>query len=195
MTKKIQDEIISSQNILFPVNVAKWEIYKVKDLDKYYAKVYFRKTDNSVKEFSIDIDCYSESGEKIDVQSNISITDINEKADEFFKIIPLNGKVEQLNISIVKCTADAPKTQNKLVKGIGVYELITYIISAITVLFYVFVTPFWNGIVSILLLMVLSACAVGLLIYLLIKKKLNCIMQILLSVMAVLFILSLRTVI
>ncbi|MCH5159754.1 MAG: hypothetical protein J1F66_02765 [Clostridiales bacterium] len=195
MAKQIQDEIISSEIILYPVNVTKWEICKVNDIDKYYAKIYFRKTDNSVKEFSIDINCYSESGEKIDVQSNISITEINEKADEFFKIIPLNGKVEQLNISIINCTEDVPKTQNKLVKGIGVYELIAYIISAITVLFYVFVTPFWYGIFPTLILMIISACSVGILVYLLIKKKMNSIMQIILSIMAVLLIISLRALI
>ena len=192
MAIQIKDEVIASENILYPVNVTKWEIYKVKDFDRYYAKIYFRKTDNSVNEFSVNVSCLSALGEEKEVHSDIKITDVDKKDDEFFKIIPINGLVDKLNVSIVDCSVDVPKQQNKfIINGIGMYELITYIISAIAVLFCIVVRLIWSSIAAFVISIVLAAGSVGLAIYCLSKKKNNLIMQIVLSIMATLLIILL----
>ena len=195
MLDNIQDELISYENISYPVKISKWEIYKVKDFEKYYVKIYFSKANDSVKEFSINIDCFSSAGDKIDEQSNISVSVDNKSDCEFFKIFPLNAAAEKISIKIVNCTFDEPKTPKSKIKAISVYELVTYAVSAIAVLFYMFVTPFWYDIISWILLTVFSACAVGLSVYWLVKKNKSFVMQIILPITAVLAIISLRVLI
>lgn len=191
MPEKFKEEIISYENITYPINVAKWEICRIKDLEKYYVKVYFNKVSNTVKDFSINMNCLSEDGEVISEKTKLAVTNVEKCGTEFVKIFPLEGKADKVEISIANCTTIKPNVFKMQIKGLSIYEIVTYAIAAVAVLFFTFATPFWSGYIPYILAMLLSACALGLSIYWLIKHNNNWIMKIIISIMAVLVIIAL----
>lgn len=104
-----QDKLIASEqfdtfNIAYPIYIAGWEIRQVKNINKAYALVFFKKLSNTAIEAHMKLTCISQTGEILkDGMQEVQL--INLKANEFFQICPLRvvpWKIE-LSIERVKC--------------------------------------------------------------------------------------------
>ena len=97
----IQSEKLTEFNIAYPIYITGWEVRQVQDINKLYARVFYKKLVSNAKAAKVKITCISEFGEPI--QEEIKpINDIDEKSYDFFEIYPLHKDTRKIEICLAQ---------------------------------------------------------------------------------------------
>lgn len=97
----IQSENLTEFNIAYPIYITGWEVRQVQDINKLYARVFYKKSVRGAKAAKVNLTCISEFGEIIQEEIK-SINDIDKKAYDFFEIYPLQNDTRKIQISVIQ---------------------------------------------------------------------------------------------
>lgn len=97
----IQSNNLTEFNIAYPIYITGWEIRRVQDINKLYARVFYKKLFSSVKAAKVKLICISEFGETIQEETK-SINDIDKKAYDFFEIYPLHKDTRKIKVCVTQ---------------------------------------------------------------------------------------------
>lgn len=97
----IQSENLTEFNIAYPIYITGWEVRQVQDINKLYARVFYKKSVRDAKAAKIKLTCISEFGEIIQEEIK-SINDIDKKAYDFFEIYPLHNDTRKIQVSVIQ---------------------------------------------------------------------------------------------
>ena len=95
---------LDTLNVAYPLSVVKWEIYRMPDFNRNYAKIYFKKLSGNVA-FAEAVIQYKRIFDKPENRQTMTATiaDIDTKPYEFFEIIRLEDDARITNIVIGQC--------------------------------------------------------------------------------------------
>lgn len=105
----IQSEKLTEFNIAYPIYITGWEVRQVQDINKLYARVFYKKLVNNAKAAKVKITCISEFGETIQEEIK-SINDIDGKPYDFFEIYPLHKDTRKIKICLEQSLCSDGKT-------------------------------------------------------------------------------------
>lgn len=97
----IQSENLTEFNIAYPIYITGWEVRQVQDINKLYARVFYKKSVRGAKAAKVKLTCISEFGEIIQEEIK-SINDIDKKAYDFFEIYPLHSDTRKIQVSVIQ---------------------------------------------------------------------------------------------
>lgn len=97
----IQSENLTEFNIAYPIYITGWEVRQVQDINKLYARVFYKKSVRGAKAAKVKLTCISEFGEIIQEEIK-SINDIDKRAYDFFEIYPLCNDTRKIQVSVVQ---------------------------------------------------------------------------------------------
>lgn len=97
----IQSEKLTEFNIAYPIYITGWEVRQVQDINKLYARVFYKKSVRGAKAAKVKITCISEFGETIQEEIK-SINDIDKKTYDFFEIYPLHSDTRKIQVSVIQ---------------------------------------------------------------------------------------------
>lgn len=97
----IQSEKLTEFNIAYPIYITGWEVRQVQDINKLYARVFYKKLISNAKAAKVKLTCRSEFGEIIQEEIK-SINDIDKKPYDFFEIYPLHNDTRKIEICVTQ---------------------------------------------------------------------------------------------
>ena len=97
----IQSEKLTEFNIAYPIYITGWEVRQVQDINKLYARVFYKKLISNAKAAKVKLTCRSEFGEIIQEEIK-SINDIDKKLYDFFEIYPLHNDTRKIEICVTQ---------------------------------------------------------------------------------------------
>lgn len=97
----LASETLSTYDLAYPVYWYKWEIRRVQNLNKLYARIFYKKLDNSAKAIEIKISFLSVFSDKIS-ENTIIINDIDKLSYNFFKIIAVPENTRAITFAVTR---------------------------------------------------------------------------------------------
>ena len=97
----IQSKKLKELNIAYPIYIAGWEILQAQNINKLYARIFYKKLINTAKAAKIRLEHISEFGDILQEEIKI-INDIDRKPYDFFEVYSLHNDTRKIKVSVIQ---------------------------------------------------------------------------------------------